>query len=361
MSVVSSQDPMTIVFADNHNGTLEWSGEVVQISRFLWAWSDAVDQLAGNWLLTLVENGMQVSQLVSIEDAGGNGYAEVNNMITDAAVGTVELIDGDLVMTLAAASESALPLVMPESGRFYAGFTDADSLQVVAVRLDDMPIVISSNGSEEPKSALEQFTSNVTISSDGGTLTIDSDGLPNHPSPYWGQGHPNFEPPHMGMFVNPNLIEEQNLTFRIPAQPEIASTPSDTSLGPIGVSINGVPLFNQYAGVNMVTGEFLPLENEIESFDIYNGHPQQTGQYHYHFEPVYLTVADNAAFIGFGLDGFPVYGPRNPDDSALDLDECNGETHVTPEYPEGIYHYHVTSVEPYIMGCYRGTPGTWTD
>ena len=127
------------------------------------------------------------------------------------------------------------------------------------------------------------------------------------------------------------------------------------------VSINGVLLFNQYAGVNMVTGEFLPLENEIESFDIYNGHPQQTGQYHYHFEPVYLTVADNAAFIGFGLDGFPVYGPRNPDHSDLDLDECNGETHVTPEYPEGIYHYHVTSVEPYIMGCYRGTPGTWTD
>ena len=147
MSVVSSQSPMTIVFDDNRNGTLEWSSEVVQISRFLWAWNDVVDQLAGNWLLTLVEDGTQVSQLVSIEDAGGNGYAEVDNMVTGASVGTVELIDGDLVMTLADASETDLPLVMPESGRFYAGFTDADALQVVAVRLDDMPIVISDGSS----------------------------------------------------------------------------------------------------------------------------------------------------------------------------------------------------------------------
>ena len=118
--------------------------------------------------------------------------------------------------------------------------------------------------------------------------------------------------------------------------------------------------FNQYAGIDRTTGEFLPLDNEIASFDSKNGHPQMTGQYHYHFEPLYLTVADNSAFLGFAMDGFPIYGPRNADDSALDLDECNGESHATSEYPDGIYHYHITQVEPYVLGCLRGTPGTVT-
>jgi hypothetical protein len=66
----------------------------------------------------------------------------------------------------------------------------------------------------------------------------------------------------------------------------------------IGVSLNGVPFFNQY-GTNQ------PLTNEINSFDQYLGHPQQTGQYHYHQEPAYLTTQNGkSAFLGFLLDGF---------------------------------------------------------
>ena len=41
------------------------------------------------------------------------------------------------------------------------------------------------------------------------------------------------------------------------------------------MAVNGVALFNQYAGRNS-TG-WLPLDNEIETFDIYNGQPQQRG------------------------------------------------------------------------------------
>ena len=64
----------------------------------------------------------------------------------------------------------------------------------------------------------------------------------------------------------------------------ISTSVSSTPLGPIGVSISGVPFYNQYAGPNNQ-----PLDNEIPSFDNYYGHPQQTGQYHYHWEPTYLT------------------------------------------------------------------------
>ena len=55
-------------------------------------------------------------------------------------------------------------------------------------------------------------------------------------------------------------------------------------MGPIGVSLNGVPFYNQYAGGGA------PLSNEINSFDQYNGHPAPGrggggGRYHYHMEP----------------------------------------------------------------------------
>lgn len=130
-----------------------------------------------------------------------------------------------------------------------------------------------------------------------------------------------------------------------------------TPLGAIGVSLNGVPFFNQYAGPNQ------PLTGEIVSFDRYWGHPAPNGQYHYHVEPLYLTTVKvtKSSLLGFLLDGFPVYGPEENgalvDNSKLDV--YHGHTSVTADYPSGIYHYHITSTDPYINGSgYYGSPGT---
>jgi hypothetical protein len=129
-------------------------------------------------------------------------------------------------------------------------------------------------------------------------------------------------------------------------------------LGPIGIAVNGVALFNQYAAGRQ------PLMGEINSFDQYNGHPQNTGQYHYHVEPLYLTTTNgNSSLIGFLLDGYPVYGPfeNGKRITNADLDELHGHTGVTADYPNGIYHYHITSEDPYINGAgFYGQPGTVT-
>jgi len=127
----------------------------------------------------------------------------------------------------------------------------------------------------------------------------------------------------------------------------------------IGVSLNGVPFYNQYAGPSQ------PLTNEINSFDQYLGHPDQTSRYHYHEEPSYLTTQKGkSALLGFLLDGFPVYGPLENGTTLVssDLDAYHGHSHATTEYPNGIYHYHITSDAPYINGSgYYGTPGTVTN
>lgn len=189
----------------------------------------------------------------------------------------------------------------------------------------------------------------------GDYVVVETTGVPNHNSPYWGAGHPNYTSPHSGMNINPNIITSQSFKFYIPLTPSVASSVSSTPLGSIGVSLSGVPFFNQYAGPNNQ-----PLDNEIASFDNYYGHPQQSGTYHYHWEPTYLTLADNSILVGYSLDGFPVYGPTKQTDGQYptDLDELNGHTAVTAEYPDGIYHYHATATVPYLIGGFRGQVGS---
>ena len=47
--------------------------------------------------------------------------------------------------------------------------------------------------------------------------------------------------------------------------------------------------------------------------------------------------------------------------SVSELDECNGREGVTPEFPEGIYHYYITDDYPYVQRCLRGTAGTYRE
>ena len=41
-----------------------------------------------------------------------------------------------------------------------------------------------------------------------------------------------------------------------------------------------------------------------------------------------------------------------------DLDRCNGRTGVTPEFPNGIYYYVITSTFPFVHRCLRGSTST---
>jgi YHYH protein len=133
-----------------------------------------------------------------------------------------------------------------------------------------------------------------------------------------------------------------------------------------------------------------------------NAHVQPNGQYHYHGMPEgLLSNLDRGSamtLVAFARDGFPVYaryGYTDPSNSTSavkvvtgswqkkatpdadrppisvfpmgtftqdyeyiagsgDLDECNGRTGVTPEFPAGTYHYYVTDTYPYIQRCLKG-------
>jgi hypothetical protein len=205
------------------------------------------------------------------------------------------------------------------------------------------------------------FTSAVRMWVDGDDMVIQTSAVPDHKSPYFPTSDPRYEAyngANPNWQQNPNEIETQTIEYRIPLDPQEATTHASTPLGPMGVAVNGVPLFNQYAAGGQ------PLTNEINSFDQYDGHPQMTGVYHYHAEPYALTAANGKdSLIGYLLDGFPVYGPEEDGRTLTDadLDEYHGHFGPTADYPDGIYHYHITAEAPYINGAgFYGTAGTVT-
>ena len=273
----------------------------------------------------------------------------VTGLTATLQAGTLANGNGNLSYTITGTATAAGTAVFPI---VFGGQSCSISLPVIAGTAPTLPAVYN------------KIYGATSITFDGTFVTIKSNGLPDHKSAYYPVGNPLREAFSGVTFgggnfaQNPNLIATQTLTFKIPANPQVNAAHPPTPGGPIGVAINGVPLFNQYAAGNS------PLINEINGFDQWWGHPQMSGQYHYHVEPKYLTEvkASKSALMGFLLDGFPVYGTQEENGSAPSgLDVYHGHTHVTVDYPGGIYHYHFTTAAPYLNGNgFYGTAGTVT-
>lgn len=136
--------------------------------------------------------------------------------------------------------------------------------------------------------------------------------------------------------------------------PEIAAQSSCIPMGPIGMAINGIPLYNPWNSDfdNAVDG------STRERFDLCQGHPDGKGRYHYHQEPsaclFEVSPGVPSPIIGVAYDGFAIYGPIDENGKKLasaDLDECHGRFRA-----DGVYQYHTTSDFPYILGCFTGKP-----
>jgi YHYH protein len=215
-----------------------------------------------------------------------------------------------------------------------------------------VPTVFSSN-----------FKSAVTLSSDGTTLTAKSKGIPEHVTPYWGTGNALYEAQTTGQIVNPGSLQAQTFVMAIPISPVPAASKEATSLGPIGMALNGVAIYNDREGGNV------PVDaGTLKSFDRGGAHSGPGGLYHYHFNGDF-TSKDDAKLIGWLRDGFPIYGRKCSSTGAYaaGLDSNGGHTTTTTEYPTAIYHYHCSNVSYmnsvfYILkaGSYNGTKGTFS-
>lgn len=225
----------------------------------------------------------------------------------------------------------------------------------------DSSFVIGTGDSEttgELAPAFEAFdTTNVTVMLDGDEVIIESNGMANHTSPYWSPDHPLYVEPEPGARLVPGNIDNFNgsYTLRIPASPTRATSPSATTLGPIGIAVSGAMIYNDREGGNQ------PIDNAVGGLD-YSGAHTGPSSYHYHLEPKAWSNDDDA-LIGIMADGFFLYGRREADGTyPTDLDASGGHFGPTPHNPAGEYHYHIVN-EAYLgqyyllfSGDYQGSP-----
>ena len=224
--------------------------------------------------------------------------------------------------------------------------------------------------------------SNFTIYLEGTEVVVESNGLPNHTSPYWSNttersaidpmgnelvteaasaNHALFVAPTVTSFeaMAPGNIDNFNGSYstRVSAYPVKGSSTSSTGLGAIGMAVSGSMIYNDEEGPNV------PLDNAVVSLD-YSGAHTGPQSYHYHLEPLAWSENDNE-LIGFISDGFFLYGRKcsSNNNYPTDLDESGGHTSIT-QHSEGVeeYHYHIQNElylnQYYILfpGDYQGTP-----
>jgi hypothetical protein len=199
----------------------------------------------------------------------------------------------------------------------------------------------------------------VTITSQGSTRVISGNGLPiDHTT---GEFPISSSDDAYQYDRNPNSISESTVSVELPKNPEVADEATCLSAGPIGYLKTGVALFDA-----LDAGGRDAVVYEIQ--DKCNGHPQQSGQYHYHnVSTCVLDALDSdrgqSKLLGYALDGFGIYGPRDASGKELtndDLDECHGTTSVVKfnGKKQRIYHYVITKEYPYTLGCFKGTPSS---
>ncbi|MGL5860791.1 MAG: YHYH protein [Phycicoccus sp.] len=237
----------------------------------------------------------------------------------------------------------------------------------------------------------EEFGTEVTATVEGGTRTIEANALPNHKT---------GEFPNVG---NPNAISEQDLDYSYTTNPQF--TGEATPVRTTGVSINGVKFEPGTAEtVTCDAGEEYRVEALQDVYnlglDFNNAHVQPTGEYHYHGVSHLMVKAfqskKDLVHVGFAADGYLIYASKSGayepgyelstaartgtgcvgstaldpelvpetldgstpdgtyasdyvfDESAGDLDECNGTT------INGEYAYVITNSYPFVGRCLKG-------
>jgi hypothetical protein len=209
----------------------------------------------------------------------------------------------------------------------------------------------------ELHAAFGQFNTEATdiyLSSGGTKVTIETTGLPNHTSVYWGSGNalykdePNVE-------TTPSLMSSNNnaTTITVDATPNLTGSSVSTQLNTIGIAVSGASIFNDQEGNGA-------LNSAVASLD-WTGAHIGPGVYHYHLEPKAFSN-DDANLVGILLDGVFLYGRKcnSTGNYPTGLDASGGHTSET-QFTNGVqeYHYHIINELYSTTGSYIAFAGPY--
>ncbi|WOD07697.1 YHYH protein [Marinomonas sp. GJ51-6] len=253
------------------------------------------------------------------------------------------------------------------------------ALASVAMAFAAVQLKSGSNADTSQAVANANWADNVTITidDDENTFRFQSNGIPSHgfaekyliPNDVGSMPFSDNAPEEFTVVKSSEYFQETEVDTTITTQPTYIESTTDTTLGRIGVAITGAQIFNDYEDMerSITALDDNVVHDHVPFVDECNGHTLVDGtNYHYHGIPLCITgeldqEGQHSTMIGVLEDGFPVYGNHGTAGAIVtndDLDECSGHFGSTPEFPEGIYHYHLTADEaPYMINCYHGDVG----
>ena len=295
---------------------------------------------------------LKIIKLLQINDAYFNNHSDTNNH----TLKYLPLFIFSLLLWIVYSFNKELIRVYIFNSRL--GFTAMSVLFIFSILMacsksattnSDTPIVtpivnlitvtIPKTSSAFMDSAFAAFKPSISTSSDNNYFYIASTGIPSHNMMIgitnWQQQVPITQP-----YNGTN-------SWSIPLQPAYATIPLSTKTnlmkGAVAVAVNGIPIFNALNN----RGED---SYKIGELDNWGGHCGKGDDYHYHAAPLHLSTTNGLKPIAFAVDGFAVYGLKEPDGaSMIALDTCHGHN-VT----NGTYHYHGTNDYPYVIGALKG-------
>lgn len=186
--------------------------------------------------------------------------------------------------------------------------------------------------------AFTEFNTNavtVYLSDDKTDYVIESTGLPNHETIYWGEGNDRYkDEPNVRATPSIILDRDTSATLTVDATPNLSGVTIDTELGIIGIAVSGSYIFNNEEGRGVIN-------EAISSLDWTGGHIGPS-VYHYHLEPKAFTNNDDN-LVGILRDGVFIYGRKCTSTGTYpsDLDVSGGHISVTEHNTEEEYHYHI--------------------
>jgi len=193
-----------------------------------------------------------------------------------------------------------------------------------------------------------------TIYLDGSNVVIETTGLPDHETVYWGEGNALYkEEPDVDR--TPSIMSSNNnaTTIVVDATPNLTGSTVSTQLNTIGIAVSGASIFNDQEGGG-------PLNQAAASLD-WTGAHIGPGVYHYHLEPKAFTD-DDEKLVGILLDGVFLYGRKCTSTGTYptDLDASGGHT-TAIQYTDGEeeYHYHIINELYSTTGSYLAFAGPY--
>lgn len=197
-------------------------------------------------------------------------------------------------------------------------------------------------------------TDATTIYLDGSKVVIETTGLPNHETVYWGEGNEGYRDED-NVALTPSIMSSNNnaTSISVDATPNLTGNTVSTNFNTIGIAVSGSSIFNDQEGGGA-------LDQAAASLD-WTGAHIGPGVYHYHLEPVAFSDDDDL-LVGILLDGVFLYGRKCNSTGGYpsDLDASGGHTSTT-QYTDGAeeYHYHIINEIYSTTGSYLAFAGPY--